>query len=221
MHRALLLPLLLAPLTASLPSHLPAHRTPSQTSPCPLPVWIASDLEWHNSTHNLDCDPRTLSRGYNGTDTRPSSNWLLCSTGLSRQPPGYGPPDTFSVNITNVGPCRQSNPGSVPPRNIGKGWIRCASSAPVLYFEGDSNNRNGTGLFRVSQQFTCPDSADEDGDEQVKLYTAHGEVMFGLRCAHDAERNATCTSEAKTFRIPVTGFREGVARTVGGEPVWW
>jgi hypothetical protein len=135
-------------------------------------------------------------------------------TGKSTQPEGYGPPSTFHVNITNVGPCSQRNPGSVPPRQIGKGWIRCGSSAPTLYFEGSSNADINKGSFRVSQQFICPNGVDEDGDSRVQLYTANGSVDFGLKCEHDGGSNATCTSEPPVFNIPVTGWSRGVARFV-------
>src|ERR1700750_2998950 len=55
--------------------------------PCPLPVWYARDLSWHNSSHHLDCSPALHS--YNNSVPAPPIN-RLCFTGLSRQPEGYG-----------------------------------------------------------------------------------------------------------------------------------
>jgi len=177
---------------------------PIPTPPCKPPVWTMSNFIWINSTHNLNCDRRT----------RVLETAALCMTGRSAQPPGYGPPDSLTVNITEIGTCRQRNPGSVPPREIGNGWIRCGSSAPTLFFQGDSNSNQSVGMVRVSQEFFCPNGVDEDGDEMVKMYTANGRAEFGLRCTHDTWRNATCVTYPATFVIPMTGWTEGVSRIV-------
>jgi hypothetical protein len=200
------LPLLTSASTSS--EHLSLDRRQDQPTynisspPCRLPVWIAHDLLWKNATNHLDCGSKAVQFSH------------LCYTGMPRQPPGYGPPDTFKVTIEGIGPCRQSNPGSVPPRQIGSGYIRCGSSAPTLFFQGTSNLPSSTGYFRVNQQFSCPDGVDEDGDEKVKGFTASGEATFKLKCEHDKDRNATCRADPPEFKIPVTGLRAIYRRTL-------
>jgi hypothetical protein len=174
--------------------------------PCPLPIWYARDLSWHNSSHHLDCSPAPHSRN-DSVPTPPINS--LCFTGLSRQPEGYGPPDMFFVNISSIGPCRQSNPGTVPPRKIGNGFIRCGSSAPTLFFHGSSDKANSTALVRVQQQFACANGTGVGGRPKMDIYTAYGEKHFSLICGHDALFNATCVSEPKEFDIPVKGWRLG------------
>lgn len=142
-------------------------------------------------------------------DDLPSFN-PLCLTGLDRHPPGYGPPDTLSVFITNIGPCRQSNPGSVPPRAIGADYVRCGSSAPTLYFEGDSNSRRSEALFRVTEQFACPDR-----DDDVAIYTGMGEVRFPIVCEREDD-GVSCRSEEEEVRVPVGSWRRGFSRWVDG-----
>jgi hypothetical protein len=172
--------------------------------PCPLPVWYAHNLSWHNSSNHLDCSP--VPQSSNSSTPTPQIN-PLCFTGLSRQPEGYGPPDTFFVNISSIGPCRQSNPGSVPPRKIGNGFIRCGSSAPTLFFRGSSDKANSTALIRVQQQIACASGTVADGRPKLDIYTAYGEKRFNLACGHDAFFNATCISDPKDFEIPVKGWR--------------
>lgn len=192
-------------------SSLSSRQFPGSAPPCPLPVWKVSDLQWHNSTHHLDCDARSLRANH----TRPNlATAALCMTGLNAEPAGYGPPEIFTVNITGIGPCKQRNPGSVPPRKIGNGWIRCGSSAPVLHFQGNSNLNSSRGHFRVTQQYPCPAGVGEDDDGKIKMYTLNGEAEFGLKCEHDSDFNATCTSDPPTFVIPVTGWKEGYARMI-------
>jgi hypothetical protein len=123
---------------------------------------------------------------------------------MSKQPPGYSPPAVFSVDIDPLGRCKQSNPGSVPPRRIGDGYIRCGSSAPSLYFRGTSNEPASVGMFRVNEQFAC---AEGRGRKGIHTFSAWGEVEFGLVCNHDEHRNATCTSEPTTFEIPLLGWK--------------
>lgn len=82
-------------------------------------------------------------------------------TGLSLQPSGYGPPDTLSAETTDIGRCRQQNPGSVPPRSIGKGWIRCGGSAPNFFFEGDSNSAEFIVTSRVKDEIYREGSREE------------------------------------------------------------
>jgi hypothetical protein len=137
-------------------------------------------------------------------------------TGLSSQPPGYGPPDTLSVDITDIGRCRQRNPGSVPPRSIGKGWIRCGGSAPNFFFEGDSNSAESVATVRVKDEFYCEGNREE-GDGRLKVFTANGRVEFAITCKHDEGRNSTCVSKEKTIRIPVTDWAAGSGRWVANE----
>jgi len=212
------LPLLIRASTSPKPLSLDRRQdTPTyniSSPPCRLPVWIAHELVWKNASHHLDCDPHS----WRTPGNKSVQFNHLCYTGMPRQPPGYGPPDTFRVTIEGIGPCRQSNPGSVPARQIGSGYIRCGSSAPTLFFQGSSNLASSSGYFRVNQQFSCPDGVDEDGDEKVKEFTASGEVTFNLKCEHDKDRNATCRADPPEFKIPVTGLRGIIyRRTVSDE----
>lgn len=117
------------------------------------------------------------------------------------------------MDITDIGRCRQRNPGSVPPRSIGKGWIRCGGSAPNFYFEGDSNSAESIAVVRVKDEFYCEGNREEE-DRRLKVFTANGRVKFAISCSHDGGRNATCVSKEKSIRIPVTDWAAGSGRWV-------
>jgi len=104
----------------------------------------------------------------------------------------------------------------VPPREIGNGWIRCHSSAPNLYFQGDSSKEESEATIRVKEELICPDSgeANRDEDGSLKIWTVNGEAKFGMRCSHDTGRNATCVTKEKSLQIPVTGWALGSGRWV-------
>jgi hypothetical protein len=138
-------------------------------------------------------------------------------TGLNTQPPGYGPPDVLSADVTDISRCRQRNPGSVPPRAIGKGWIRCGGSAPNFYFEGDSNAAESIATVRIKDEFYC--EGNQEGERGVRVYTANGKAEFAISCTHDEGRNATCVSREKSIHIPVTDWAAGSGRWVVDEEV--
>jgi len=70
----------------------------------------------------------------------------------------------------------------------------------------------------VNEQFAC---SEKRGKKGVRVYSAWGEVQFGLVCIHDEFRNATCTSDPPTFEIPLVGWKEGYSgRTVDGLEVF-
>lgn len=212
-----ILPLLTVVLYTSATTSLLSRQALNATQPpCKLPDWTMTKFSWFNSTHNLDCDRRTHDRSQDKNDIRDAASQLLCMTGLTSQPSGYGPPDVLSAEITDIGRCRQRNPGSVPPRNIGKGWIRCGGSAPNFFFEGDSNAAESMATARVTDEFFCEGNSQEGG-RRLRIFTANGKAEFAITCSHDQGRNATCISKEKSIKIPVTGWAEGSGRWIEDE----
>lgn len=197
--------------TSATPSLIHRQAPNSTEAPCKLPEWTMTKFRWFNSTHNLDCDRRARDRSHDDDNVRDAAPRLPCITGLSTQPPGYGPPDTLAADITDIGRCRQRNPGSVPPRSIGKGWIKCGGSAPNLFFEGDSNAAESIATVRVKDEFYCEGFRDEE-DGRLKIFTANGKAEFAITCSHDEGKNATCISKEKSIRIPVTDWAAGSGR---------
>jgi hypothetical protein len=122
-----LLPLLpLLPSISALPQSTPDPTTPDCPTIFPFTI---SNFQWFDSAHNLDCIPDS-----------PDPD---CETGKTPQPPGYGPPDTISVDILdpNTGEsssCERSDPGSVPAGPIPDGSYHfCGDAAILMAFGGN------------------------------------------------------------------------------------
>lgn len=204
--------------TAATSSTTSATSSVTVPSGCPAPSSVAlTNLEWFNSTHNLDCPSPNYPSGaevcFDGTHVCPdATNGVAggpvvcscvpyCYTGLpsyAYQPLGYGPPDNITINLSDAAEpsCTAINPTGFRDFEIGTGHVNCGNAQDTIEFYGDSNQDTGSVGRLQYNGYVYNTYTACSGTPQ---YTGR----FPISCTRDAGGNATCglTEGAATLRL--------------------
>ncbi|QIX02021.1 hypothetical protein AMS68_007538 [Peltaster fructicola] len=175
-------------------------------------------LTWVNTTHNCDCAASHPDVGNGQGCLNSTGQWCepggadktctdcgigVCMTGLPSQPVGYGPPDYVELSFYQGSTCKQSNPQSYKPRQVGRESINCGAGGqyPITTFIGDSNKDKSSGYVSLVNSVPCGN--DNQGNSVYYAFVYNG--TFPLSCTHDVYFNATCVLPNSTS-LPLTNF---------------
>ncbi|PGH04325.1 hypothetical protein AJ79_07105 [Helicocarpus griseus UAMH5409] len=159
------------------------HTFVSSTAAAILTAMQAATDQWCNPASDSSCT---------------NCGIPLCTTGISPQPLGYGPPDALEVSVSGSSEtsCYDINPKGYRRHNLGNDYVECGSATRQMKFVGSTNKEIETGRLEYYpgfNTFRCKDG---------KEFRASGSVDFDYTCTHDSGFNATCTAE--DVEIPMT-----------------